>query len=350
MSTFECLVVPVTLEPHPNADKLSIVRVGGYRVVVKTDDWKDCDRGVYIPPDSVVPDHPRWAFLGEREKDRRITVRRFRGIYSEGLLMPIAADALIGSDKAADWGIAHYEPAPTGGNTYSDAEAPPFGVRPVYDLENLQKFGHNLRDGTEVVITEKLHGTNARYCWQNGRMYAGSRKEWKSEGGNVWWQALRQYPGIEKLCRAHPDLTLYGEIYGDVQDLKYGHQKGAISFAAFDLYRGGDPPRAGVVVRLMDAVVLRLGYQRIVRATGFLDLYTATRMCSEYGVPWVPTFWMGAYTEEWARGFMSGPSLVEGADNIREGCVVRPVVEQSDNRGNRIHYKLVSPEYLERRA
>ena len=55
MSTFRCDVVPVTLEPHPNADSLSLVRVGGYTVCVRTADWEGVDRGVYIPPDSVVP-------------------------------------------------------------------------------------------------------------------------------------------------------------------------------------------------------------------------------------------------------------------------------------------------------
>src|SRR3990167_9344874 len=89
MSTHEILIVPVVLEPHPNADTLSLVRVGGWTVVVRTSDWIGESKGIYVPPDYVVPNNsdPKWAFLGPELKHRRIKVKKLRGIYSEGLLV-----------------------------------------------------------------------------------------------------------------------------------------------------------------------------------------------------------------------------------------------------------------------
>ena len=73
MSNHSCDVVQVKLEEHPNADSLSIVRVGGYQCIVRTEDWKDGDLAVYVPPDSVVPDTEAFAFLGDH---KRIKVRK----------------------------------------------------------------------------------------------------------------------------------------------------------------------------------------------------------------------------------------------------------------------------------
>ena len=73
--------------------------IGEYQVVTKKGNFKAGDLGVYIQPDSVVPQTEPFKFIWEAyvgldgtvpEKRRRITVRKFRGEWSEGLLLPIA--------------------------------------------------------------------------------------------------------------------------------------------------------------------------------------------------------------------------------------------------------------------
>lgn len=91
---------------HPNADTLGIVYVGGYQVVVKLDDFKVGDLAIYIQPDTIVPVMEPFKFLwadreftGEvPEKYRRITVRRFRKEWSEGMLTPLSALAHLDHD------------------------------------------------------------------------------------------------------------------------------------------------------------------------------------------------------------------------------------------------------------
>lgn len=97
---------------HPNADRLEIIPIGGYQAVVGKGNFKVGDLAVYIPPDSIVPQKPEYSFVWERdgggnlrdippdaevpEKYRRVTVKRLRKEYSEGLLMPMSQDLIIG--------------------------------------------------------------------------------------------------------------------------------------------------------------------------------------------------------------------------------------------------------------
>ncbi|RYE90041.1 MAG: RNA ligase, partial [Myxococcales bacterium] len=85
MSEFHVRVVRVgPIVKHPQADNLSIAQVFGYPVIIRTGEYAEGDRAVYVPVDSVVPEgDPRWAFLGEH---RRIRAKKLRGVFSMGLL------------------------------------------------------------------------------------------------------------------------------------------------------------------------------------------------------------------------------------------------------------------------
>src|ERR1700674_4074968 len=118
------------LRTHPNADCLSLVDIDGYQVVVRTEEFDTSKLYAFIQPDSVVPAREPYKFLwadqeftGEvPERYRRITVRRFRKEWSEGLLMPLIelledSNVMYGAKEGDDIselvGIAHYvEPEP----------------------------------------------------------------------------------------------------------------------------------------------------------------------------------------------------------------------------------------------
>lgn len=246
MSTHSVPVVRIeSIEAHPDADALDVVRVNGYQCVVKRGEFHPGDLAIYIEPDYMVPlDNPLFSWLRPANKpDRtmqRIGVKRLRGVYSMGLLLPALPGMTEGDDVMAELGIERYEPPEdasvgTGGET----EEPPYRIPiPVYDLENLRHYPNKLA-GRDVIITEKIHGTNARYVWssEHGRMFCGSRREWKRDGDNAYWRALRAHPWIEAWCKAYPDIILWGEVYGWVQDLRYGANPGELFFKAFDAYQ-----------------------------------------------------------------------------------------------------------------
>lgn len=326
-STHRVEVVPVSLEPHPNADSLSVVRVfSGYTVCARTEDWQGRLTGAYVPPDSMVDTaRPEFGFLADGKRPvQRIKVKRLRGVYSMGLLVPTPDGAQIGDDVADILGVTHYEPPAPGqpgtprGPSLEAAPAPE-GVRFAYDVESLRRYGGLLTEGEEVVITEKIHGANGRWTFDGEVMHVGSRNEWKRRDESIlWWKMLVAHPEIEAWCRAHPGFTLYGEVYGQVQDLKYGVTSGA-RVAIFDV---------------LDDAARWLSHDEALALTT--------------GLPMVPIVYRGGFSLDAALALAEGPSLMPGADHVREGVVVRPALERSDPRYGRTVLKVVGNGYLER--
>jgi ATP-dependent RNA circularization protein (DNA/RNA ligase family) len=90
----------------------------------------------------------------------------------------------------------------------------------------------------KVVVTEKLHGSNARYVYLDGVMYAGSHFQWKApDSPCIFTRVLKQYPWIEEWCRSNEGRVLYGEVIGDQKGYTYGldKTKGELDFRAFDI-------------------------------------------------------------------------------------------------------------------
>ncbi len=366
-STHQVEVVPIVLEKHPNADSLSICNVfGGYTCVLRTEDWKGVEFGAYLPPDSVVDtSRPEFAFLIPKAKadgTHRVKAMKLRGVVSFGLMVPAPAQSVVGQDVAEQLGVTHYEPPMpgeqkaglvTGGEV---AKAPDLNS-PKYDLDAFRKYHHLLVPGEKVWITEKIHGCSARYVYDGEKMHCGSKNEWKKEYAsydhitmdwlrervinketgvvdeercvqiydklhnqpktqNLWWKALSQNPEVEKWCRDNPNKLLYGEVFGQVQNLKYGVQ--GLAIATFDIMSDG---------RWLNAQEAR---------------------DAAPNVPWVPFIGIYDYEFDVVVAFSDGGSLWPGAQHYREGCVVKPLVERTDIHLGRLCLKCVGSTYLEK--
>lgn len=310
-----CDVIRIKLEPHPNADSLSLVQVGDFQCAVRTEDWKDGDLAVYIPPDSVVPETKEFEFLG---KNRRIKARKLRGEWSVGLLIPAITSAKVGDDCMEELGIIHYEPQIHGHfKTGGDNEIPPQGFFPTYDVLNFRKYASRFTDGEEVIVTEKIHGANARFACVNDKIFCGSRKFWKKEDpDNLWWKIFGQHTALESWLRHHQDLAVYGEIFGQVQNLKYGATAKQIFFAAFDILRGDQ----------------------------WLDFDEAHKIGAP--LPWVPLVYRGPFDKEKILEFAERDSSYPSANHLREGVVVKPIHERTDRKIGRVQLKVVGNRYL----
>lgn len=324
-STHKVEVVPVVLQPHPNADSLSVANIYNYSVVVRTEDWVGKTIGAYIPPDNVVvSNRPEFAFLKGHE---RIKVKKLRGVVSMGLLVPAPEGSKIGDDVAEQLGVTHYEPPQSHCHTgkglaqgviLGDSESAPEGYFPVYDVDALRRYSHAMIPGEMVIVTEKVHGCNSRYHWDE-RMRASSHKHWKKyDPGSIWWKALAKHESVTKFCVDHPDCTVFAECYGNVQDLSYGHQKGEVSIAVFDILRG----------------------------TGWISANEARDLAPD--LPWVPTVAIKPFVLSEVLELAEGPSLIPGANHIREGIVVKPLTERTHPHIGRVCFKVVSNGYLMR--
>jgi RNA ligase (TIGR02306 family) len=378
-STHKAEVVPVVLEKHQDADKLSVVKVYGYTCCCNTADWAGIDKGVFIVPDSLVDvRRPEFAFLAEQanaEGKARIKARRLRGVVSYGLLVPAPAGAQIGDDLAEQLGVERYEPPEPGESqkdkfvTSGEEEAgPDLDTGPSkYDIDAFEVYADRVFvDGEPVVLTEKLDGSNARFVYHDGRFWVKSRKRWvkrlpdyshitldsllakgvpeeqardivekvalRRPKVNGYWQALEANPGLMKFLQAYPGTTVFGEVYGNTNRLRYGLPEGN-RFAAFDLYRDGR----------------------------FLDVADGLVLAYQFEFDWVPTVGGDfpdeqcpalhnavSYSFDTVKRFAEGKTTVQGGNAavIREGVVVRPLKERWDPKLGRVILKCVSPDFL----
>lgn len=316
MSTHNCPVIRIKKQPHPNADNLSIQEIMGWEVCMRSDEWADGQMAVYIPPDYVVPDVELFSWLKTDSVGwNRIRTRKFRGRYSHGILVEAPSGVKEGDDAMELLGIVRYEP-PLPAAAGGDNEKGPRGFYPKYDVENYQRYRHLLVEGEEVVVTEKIHGANARFVWTEGRMWCGSRTNWKSRSDeNLWWRALAQNEWLEEWCRDHQGLVLYGEVFGQVQDLKYDTKPGQY------------------LVRIFD----------ILDKDKWVEFDDAQR---QRGIEWVPFLYRGLFNEDICMNLAMGNSII--GKHMREGVVVKPIKERQDGEIGRVQLKIVSPRYLEK--
>jgi RNA ligase (TIGR02306 family) len=328
MSTHRVDVVRINeIVKHPNADSLGLVLIHGFTCAVRLGDFQVGDLCAYIEPDYIVPspeEHvagAQFAFLGAH---RRIKAKRLRGTWSQGLLVRAPAGAAEGDDVMEQLGIKRWEP-PIEFGADGDAERPceALAYVPKYDLENWRRYGHLFHDQEIVFVTEKLHGANARFAFREGRMWAGSRTQWKrppedgGSPGDIWWQAIRQNPWIAPWCEAHQDAVLYAEVFGQVQNLRYDTGKGEIRCRAFDILRGNS----------------------WVGATEFWGPILGDHAR-------VPLLYTGPYSAAKMEELALADSTL--AKHLSEGAVITPAEERSDPEIGRVKLKLVSNRYLEK--
>lgn len=392
-------VMQVLPHPKPDTTNLEIIPIGGYQVVVRKGDFKPGDLAVYIQPDSVVPQTMPFKFIWDKDssvtfdpnygntytdvpaKKRRITVRRFRGEWSEGLLMPLAdfnlqegqallpypdaaGDLLQEGDDISDLlGITHYVSddeesthnmhAPRkkrshprtlkgwffflihklGIRTFNsrlhgeDVQNDSLGI-PAYDVDALKNYPKTFNEGEEVIATEKIHGANARYVFLDGVMYAGSKNFWKApDSGDIWRRVLKTVPAIQAFCEAHPGYVLYGEVT-PTQKSK-GH--------TYD-YGTSDPQFFLFDIRTPDG--------------RWLAYYEVQLMLeSDPNGPFitqVPLIYHGPYKQQLIRDLAEGISMVPNYNYIREGVVVKTAINRHVRGLGRAQLKIVNNKFLEK--
>lgn len=345
--------------PHPNADKMELVKIFGFTCCVGKGQFSVGDLVAYIQPDSVVPDIPEYAFL---KGHFRIGVKRLRGIYSQGLIVPAPSGSKEGDDVSDVLCITHYEP-PEQSHTNKhkvqkgESEKAPKGSFPLYDIEAFNRYADKVfTEGEMIVATEKVHGANSLFCFRDGEFHVRSRRIWKRPTKSIllgnainwierlkiqaalflgkkkvaytlcdWWVALERHSGVKEFLRHNPQFAIYGEIYGKVQSLKY-NKPNEVDLVIFDILN------------------LETGL--------FLDWSDAMGAAYAYNLPWVPLIYEGPYDESLLRELAERNSLlaeINGLNNqIMEGLVIKPVNERQVDHFGRAQLKLVSNRYYEK--
>jgi RNA ligase (TIGR02306 family) len=284
-------------------------------------------------------------------KNLRITAKRLRGVQSFGMLwpttechlcvegvpllndgkshffdgvgeLPCIKAAEVGDDLWDSMFLKRYEPPmplEAGGEMDS---APDLPWLHEYDVENYYNWPNVLVPGEEVVATEKLDGANSRFVWAKDRvtgeyrMFVGGRTEWKRESPtNMWWRALRFHPWLVEFCTEHPDWIVYGEVFGNVQKLKYGVK-----------------PNQPNKIRVFD----------VLKVSEFATVEEREAFFSEDQR--APVVYRGEWDAEKLKELSRGNSTFD--KHLKEGIVVEPVVPRYDIALGRVKLKLVSFDLL----
>ena len=371
MSSFQCNVLQIDeVYNHPNADRLTINQVKGYRCIsakLENGDWRynKGDYIVYIPEAAVLPEWllKRMDFWKDGKgtlngsRGDRVKAIKLRDVVSQGILFPItnedgnlyletndsSVEVSFNQDVSEFLGIKKYEP-PIPSNMSGEVWNA-YGLTLKYDVENIQKYPDVFFEGERVVVTEKLHGTFCSYGVAGEHeiitakglssrglafklneknftknLYMQTLKRSEDQDGNTILDRLRMYIKENNISE---NIYILGEIYGrGVQDLNYGEMTPV--FRMFDVYVG--EPENG-------------------RYMSFAEKETFAKKIK---VDTVPVLYSGSFSMEKMTELRDGKDY--SGSNIREGIVVYPLEERRDDMLGRVQLKFVSPDYLLRKG
>ena len=367
---------------HPNADRLVLVSpyadgisyaiIASGTIKIGTQClWFDA-----VNEPMVDVSIPEFAFLAKDAKNgyARIRAKKLRGVVSRGLLVPARQEWLDavaeGKDLTELLNVKKYEVPLRGhghgpGGSYSvgcEVQGPNnLLCTSKYDVDSIYKNVRLIPIGEEVVLTEKVHGANGAFGWASfqGEMkfHVRSRNMWKMReevrtkphpenegeeisytvGGGMWWDVAIKY-NLEEKLRNYPGRFLYGELYGQVQDLKYGLE--THEFIAFDCWDSN--------------------------THAWLTWDELVAFCNELDIPHVPVIakmkWnpdVSVLYREDGESYTSlkvnqevidlsnGPTTINNAGHCREGVVIRYDRAPGDPL-ERVILKLVGNDYLTR--
>ena len=78
------------IDPIEGADNIALATVGGWKVIVKKNEFEPCDIAVFFEIDSKLPEEERYAFMERKHyKVKTMKLGKF-GVVSQGLLMPLS--------------------------------------------------------------------------------------------------------------------------------------------------------------------------------------------------------------------------------------------------------------------
>jgi RNA ligase (TIGR02306 family) len=234
----------------------------------------------------------------------------------------------VGTDLTEHFGITKYEEPIS--LSCGDQVAMHESFQKYTDIENIKNYDNVFVEGEEVVVTEKIHGTNTLHFGveENGttNFMAGSHRFQRKEDENsTYWRTFGDNTKdlIEELINENAKTVIvFKEVYG------HGVQKG---------YAYGLRQKISDVV--LDIVVDGV----------YVSYDECKRLCDEHGLQTPPILYRGPYDKEVINEAINGngkkKTILGEGDNILEGGVIKPVQERWNEEVGRAILKWISDAY-----
>ena len=332
------------LESIPNADKIEVAHVLGWKAVVEKGKHKEGELVIYFEVDSFLPIREGFEFLrkacykklADGTEGFRLRTIRLRGQISQGLVMPISIlpPGTVNPEEGLDItnliGITLYQP-PIPACLAGEVKGKFPSWIPKTDETRVQVLQPILTKykGTKCYITEKIDGSSVTFYLKDGEFGVCSRNlDLKETPGNAYWQAARDLKVEEKLRALGKNIAIQGELFGHgIQDNPLKIEGRTVKFfSVFDIDK-----------------YQYLDYEDFYRLIlGVLDLDIVPILDNE--------FILTDNIDELIK-IATGISVL--APVPREGIVIRPLKEIIDLQMSeltmsnaRVTFKAVNPEYL----
>lgn len=347
------------IQKAENSDFLFSIAVKGFFVVTSISTYKVGDLVVYLPPDSLLDSKLiAHAFAGSKlipdsPDSHRLRTVKIRKNISEGMILDISDELILLYPEIAKtklWddvgdilNVKKYEPPirslPKGMQVKSSTKNPYFVE--YTDIDNLKHYPTIFQEGEEVYLTTKRHGTSSRYSWLPTTY-------------DKWWKKILKFFGLmpkfefcigSRRCQIHlkgykngfyaedvytkianqydlknklkPNEQLFGEIIGDkIQGhYTYSCKPGEQKFEAYDIQIDGK----------------------------YLDAEDFLKFCKERDIPTVPLEYIGPYSTDMVHKLKKGD---DPDQKIKEGIVIKPVIDRHHPLIGRMVMKLINDDYL----
>lgn len=217
------------LIPIEGCDKIQLAQIKGWKCIIKIDEFKEGDLGIYFEIDSVVDkDDPTFQFLNGKY---RIKTMKMRGVLSQGLLLPLSCLVSRGHD------ISNLQE----GDNVTDL----MGVTKYIELEEIDQYVGkpgikrctfpsfcpktdeirlqsepsllNKIVGRNIVITRKEDGSSGTFSFKDGKFSIHSRNTTLEEpdpGTTQYFFVKDKFDIERKMTDLGLNIAIQGEVVG----------------------------------------------------------------------------------------------------------------------------------------
>ena len=350
----------ISLYQHPNADKLLVARVGLFPLVVgKSNNFEDGQIVIFAPKRSLLPEWLRSHYnneeTGESYLKNGTTVRSvtLRGQLSEGCTISPdivneklieneetkefpqfigkTLEDLIGEDISPLLGITEYIP-PIPDDFAGELEQITGINVNQHDVESFTIFKDEFSEDEEVVVTEKVHGsqlvgviTEDMELLVSSKGFFGNNFSIIESERNIYWKAVRNTKIKEIIMTAFPGqfIQFFAEIIPCQKGYDYGFTEKTLRIYRLEV--------DGVVYNISQLMEMAKTNEHI---KPIIDL-------------WVPILYIGKFDIEKFTQVSKGTEKVSGKNlHGKEGCVIEPIVPRLSKVGNfQLYVKLLNPKF-----
>ena len=325
------------LFPHMGAERLELCKVGTFQLVVQKGTYQDGDVVIIAPEKSLLPLELASKYVNSEtgvsylhgEAKNRVGVIRLRGEISQGVIIPNTGYEHLPFDEDISdaLGITFYEP-PIPAHLAGDVEnfaAKTSAHFTAHDVEQFGIYQNELLNGEDVIVTEKLHGSQGVYYRNAALEFVVTSKGLSQKGlglkesdGNTYWQAARNSGLLEAINTAFPsgEIQVFAEVLPVQKGFNYGFKKPGLKL--FKVIRDG----------------VILGYDELPEW---------------FKLNFVPVLYRGAYDLARILSLKEGLETVSGLGlHIREGIVLAPAQPRLNADGYDLQVKLISEKYAKK--